>query len=151
MPRQKRSVQIQACHWRNLQHGPRENLPISNHHDHIRRQRPNFRHRFFVFDPGWLQNRDVAAGQRHLDRGRFDPLVSPRWLVRLSNHSNQLMFGRTLEPAQDRHADFARPDEDDAHCALELQALRGSPPPGTARDRPLRHHFLTRGDFALAH
>src|SRR5204863_9835701 len=97
----------------------------------------------------WLKNWNSAACQRCLDRRGLKELGAPGRFVRLCNDPGKLVFLRLQQPTQNRQADFAGPDEDNAHRALELDPLPGSPPTGTTGDGSLGHQFFTRGNFAL--
>ena len=60
MPRQQRSVKVQAGDRWNLENRARQNLPIRHHDDHFGLERPDFFNR--LFDSFRLQDLQLACG-----------------------------------------------------------------------------------------
>jgi hypothetical protein len=93
----------------------------------------------------------ATASSARIRFGCFDPLVAPDRFVRLSHHADQLVLAGIQQPSQNRHADFARPDEEHAHRALKLDAGSWRAATLPPRGHRLRHHFFAGRDFTLAH
>src|SRR5262245_50274633 len=105
--RKKRSMQIQTGEAWNFEHSPRQNLPIGSDDNQIRRKAADLFSGLWIFDSRGLKDRRARLARRKLGEGgrllptnyclfyrrRFNALLAPDGLIRLSDDRNDFVFG----------------------------------------------------------
>src|SRR5882757_2464123 len=91
--RKKRRVQIQTGKAWNLEHITRQDLAVGNDDNYIGRKVPDLFGRLLILNARWLKNRDSGFCDLLFDWRRFNALLAPDSLIRLSDDRDDFVFG----------------------------------------------------------